>query len=79
MATEIVVNDLLKRRAQQDAEWGGAQHDDTHDEEDWQRLISKQVQDAAGENHLADWRDRMVDIGALAIAAIEWADRKEPK
>jgi hypothetical protein len=79
MATEIAVNDLLKRRAQQDARWGGAHHDDTHDEQDWQRFIGKQIQDAAVENHLADWRDRMVDIGALAIAAIEWADRKEPK
>lgn len=72
-----VLGDLLTRRREQDARWGGAQHDDDHDELDWQCFIEKQVRDAERANTSADWRDRMVDIGALAIAAIEWADRKD--
>jgi hypothetical protein len=52
------------------------EHDDSHDELDWQIYIQKQVEDAEAADNSDQWRNRMVDIGALAIAAIEWADRK---
>lgn len=73
---EIIV-ELLKRRTAQDKRWGGAKHDDTHDELDWQEFVRKQVDDAENADTSEQWRDRMLDIGALALAAIEWADRKD--
>lgn len=70
------IQDTNKRRVEQDGRWGGLDHDDHHDELDWQSFIEKQVKDAANADSSDQWRDRMVDIGALALAAIEWADRR---
>ena len=71
-----IVVELLERRKEQDAQWGGAEHDDTHSASDWRDYIEKQLNDADNAIAFAAWRDRMVDVGALAMAAIEWADRK---
>lgn len=72
-----LLGEILTRRREQDARWGGTQHDAQHDELDWQCFIEKQVRDAEKADTSGIWRDRMVDIAALAIAAIEWADRKD--
>jgi len=71
-----IIGELLNRRDEQDARWGGVEHDDLHDEMDWELYIQKQLHDAARSDNSDAWRDRMVDVGALAIAALEWADRK---
>ena len=72
-----IIKEVVKRREQQDERWGGADHDDTHDELDWQCYIEKQLKQAANADDSFIWRDRMIDIAALAIAAIESADRKD--
>lgn len=72
-----VIGDVLTRRDQQDARWGGPEHDDEHDEFDWQEFIRKQVNQAADADNSNIWRDRMLDIAALAVAALQWADRKD--
>jgi hypothetical protein len=73
----LVVRQVLSRRAEQDFRWGGAEHDDEHDEFDWQEFITKQVTEAAAADDSVIWRERMLDIAALAVAALEWADRRD--
>jgi hypothetical protein len=65
-----------RERANQDAQWGGPAHDDTHRLADWLKFIRKQVDAAdldASKGFVA--RPRLVKVAALAIAAIEAADR----
>lgn len=68
----LAFRDVSAERNRQDEQWGGAQHDDRHNAADWVNCISKQL-------HLlcnnAERRARLVKIAALAIAAIESADR----
>lgn len=69
---------VLEERARQDEEWGGADHDDEHDAEDWYGFIEKQI--ALG-RHLdtatspGKHRSAMVKIAALAVAALQSMNR----
>jgi len=70
------LDDILKERDRQDAQWGGPTGDDGNTEADWMSYIHKQHQQwAYGQN----FRERAVKIAALALAAIESMDRKEKK
>lgn len=68
------VSDVVKERKRQDIKWGGPTHDDEHGPEDWERFIMKRIP-LESESDEA-FRVRMVQIAALAIAAIESFDRK---
>lgn len=70
--TIIIIND---EREAQDRQWGGPVHDDTHDPDHFFRCIEHQIDRVRTEN--AHSRMRMVNIAALAVAAIESMDRKE--
>lgn len=67
------------RRNEQDARWGGPEHDDKHNECDWIAFIRQQLdkyEDATFLNTSPNtngtvFEDRMIDVAALAIAAIE--------
>lgn len=79
--SHMVIRDVLDRRAAQDKQWGGAEHDDEHDILDWLSFIGKQgrkIMETYGlqEVHERYARDRFIDIAALAIAAAESLDRK---
>jgi hypothetical protein len=71
-------------RAAQDAQWGGAAHDDEHDAGDFLEFIAIQAGKAVHdydkaktcEEENAAFRARFVKIAALAWAAIESIDRK---
>jgi hypothetical protein len=68
----------LERRAQ-DAQWGGAQHDEEHDAADWSRFMQQQAGKGFAEAHRQlgpKWRARFVKIAALAVAAVESIDRQ---
>lgn len=70
----IVVADVLYERKLQDKEWGGAEHDDKHDLDDWYRYIQKhaiRIFKNGDEARLA-----MIRVAALAIAAAESFDRR---
>ncbi|EPY00922.1 hypothetical protein [Magnetospirillum fulvum] len=73
-----ILSEIIAERAHQDARWGGPAHDDTHDDLAWSWIIrhhlSKQRRptDAATDNY----RQILVEIGALAVAAIESYDRR---
>lgn len=70
----MAFRDVSAERNRQDEQWGGAAHDDTHGAVEWIDCISKQLHRLSNK---AERRDRLVKIAALAIAAIESADRIE--
>jgi hypothetical protein len=79
MYTETLMS-ILEERAQQDAQWGGEEHDDKHWPRDWMAFIRKQLDKANAEIYLPafepdEYRRRLVKIAALAAAAINAHDR----
>lgn len=78
--TAICGLEIEARRAQQDAKHGGPAHDDTHTTHDWCRFIHEFTNRAEyGPNHrtndfpvwdAAAFEDCMIDVAALAVAAI---------
>lgn len=67
--------DIAAERIAQDAEHGGPDHDDTHTLVEWQGFISERL--PALEGGHSEVREALVEIAALAVAAIESIDRKE--
>lgn len=82
--TEGIVLDIFAERDRQDAQWGGPDHDDSHQAREWLGYVEHQL-DAARNEALDDdyvnlvdpehYRQRLVKIAALAVAAIESLDR----
>jgi hypothetical protein len=88
IAQAEVLNDVCGERTGQDAQWGGAAHDDEHMLIDFVELIAKHnalaAEGLAGTmigqpGATADARRRWVQVAALAVAAIESLDRKTGK
>ncbi len=88
--TERVLQEIRFERSYQDAKWGGPKHDDTHNSFDWITYITKYLGKAVqfedvwkkGKEPMFRpghdiFRNMMVKIAALAVAAIEWHDRGE--
>jgi hypothetical protein len=69
-----VMQEIEQERAQQDRQWGGADHDDTHGPMDWFTFIAHQLQRAVMGR--ARPREVLIKITALAIAGLESAKRK---
>lgn len=68
--------DIELERNAQDDQWGGPDHDDDRGHEDWITYIVKQLgKPLIGPWNWLKYRDGMVKVGALALAAIEWTDR----
>ena len=70
--------DVLIERDRQDQKWGGETHDDHHGPEDWHRYIVRYAGWAAqmaDMGSLYKYRRRMVQVSALALAAVESVDR----
>lgn len=62
----------------QDAKWGGPGHDDAHSNFDWIVYLTKHVGKAVSwPFDKSRFRTQMVRVAALAVAAIEWADRRK--
>lgn len=74
-----VLRDIETERQAQDAKWGGPDHDDEHDTEDWCMYIRKFVKRAEYDADELGSRGRqhLIRIAALAVAAIESIDRTE--
>lgn len=75
-----IYEEIKQRRQYQDAKWGGPAHDDAHTPSDWWSLITAYNRMAFGRgiNGLPSAaRDKLLDVAALAVAAIEAIDRKE--
>lgn len=83
-----VFREVAAERDRQDSKWGGPDHDDEHEPEDWLIFIEQRAA-RAGEmigcpeeeqpeiRSDAEYRRQLVQIAALAIAAVESLDRKK--
>ena len=84
--TNTVLAEIERERAAQDQQWGGTEHDDSHRPELWDGLIWKFLRRAAEADRRGQWfgspewhaerRRRLVQVAALAVAAIESMDRQ---
>ena len=77
---EKIIEEILAEREYQDHKWGGPDHDDDHLGHDWMSYITKHL----GKAMSCPWdgkkfRDQMVKVASLAVAAAEWYDRNEKK
>lgn len=76
-----LIADVLAERAQQDQQWGGPTHDDTHGPWEWFNFIYDQRDKFFSRTVLGkvdiptEARERLVKIAALAVAGIESIDR----
>jgi hypothetical protein len=80
----MIFHEIQAERIYQDEKWGGPKHDDQHGPNDWITFISCWAGKAFNccKEHpinLRMFRSNMVKVAALAVAAIEWVDRKEEK
>jgi hypothetical protein len=72
-----VLAEVASERVRQDAQWGGAAHDDHHSSfewEDFRRKFERQV--FFSRNDPIAQREALLKIAALAVAQIESLDRK---
>lgn len=77
-------DEVHKKREEQDKQHGGPSHDDNHEPWDWGAIILRHaglgMQETVGGTVSLDdilrLRRKMVDVAAIAIAAIESIDRK---
>lgn len=71
---DLMIEDIREERRKQHIQWGGPNHDDTHNLSDWVEFIDKQCRLSLSNPGL--FRERMIKVDAIAIAAIESSDRK---
>lgn len=73
----LILADVAEERARQITVWGGSEHDDQHDAGAFEGLIGARLQKAYYSRTRMDghYRRRLVQIAALAVAAIERWDR----
>lgn len=77
-----VLAEVLGERRAQVEQWGGAEHDDVNELEDWLRTLRHQFDratQAVGMDAPSEYRGRLTKIAAVAIAAIESLDRKRAR
>jgi len=78
-ASDQIYVEVAMERAAQDRQWGGPEHDDAHRERDWEDILHKhayRLVDCLGEAS-PDYRQRLIKIAALAVAAIQAHDRQK--
>ena len=77
--SDAIFAEILQRRREQDAQWGGPRHDDRHTREEWCGYLQKFLDRAEIRSDRADaasYEDKLLDIAALAVAAIQSSRRK---
>jgi hypothetical protein len=72
---EAVLNEIRAERQYQDSIWGGPEHDDTNTERNWADYIVEYLSGLSPRTQHKGFRERMVKVAALAVAAIESHDR----
>lgn len=77
MTNAAIFKELVLEREKQDRMWGGQEHDALNTPNDWISVITKHVGRAVHWPWTPErFRQQMVVVGALAVAAIEWCDRE---
>lgn len=69
-----VYAEISAERSRQDLEHGGPEHDDGHTQDEWAWMIGDHTQRSL-HNHGRNFRQQMVRVAALALAAVESQDR----
>lgn len=91
MANEIerVLADVRDERARQTEIWGGPTYDDQHGPGDWLDYLAEHTAKAEAQLELdggywylnsraaAEYRRRLIEVAALAVAAVESFDRAD--
>lgn len=72
-----IYDEVNAERAKQDEQWGGSKHDDAHELLDWVAYMEHQLYRATTAETDAEWRERLIKVAALAVAAVESLDRWE--
>ena len=70
--------DVETERARQDAYWGGPVHDDNHSATEWCLILNARLgkaSEAAIDRDFPEARRRLIQIAAVAVAAVESLDR----
>ena len=80
MSKQVIYKDISDERARQDTKWGGRKHDDKHSKHEWLGYIREHTYKAEkegiyGKGDGEAYRKRLVEVAALAVAAIESYDR----
>lgn len=75
-----IFSEVVQERIDQDEKWGGPGHDDQHNLYDWREFIAYRLNrmktyDSSPEG-IADSRRRLVQVAALAVAALQSLDRQ---
>ena len=71
-----IVAEIHAERDRQDAKWGGPEHDDSHSLFEWWGFMRERMVGRAYSGGRAAERRDLIQIAALALAAIESIDRK---
>ncbi len=78
-----IYTEVERERLAQDKEHGGPDHDDQHTTHDWIAFIAvfvgTAVKGSRWEFSNRRFRASMLKIAALAVAAVEWCDRRLAK
>jgi len=75
-----IFDEIENERNKQDAQWGGPEHDDTHSTFEFRLQIDRQAGFIQhNPQSVADDRQRLIKIAALAFAAVQSIDRKNPQ
>jgi hypothetical protein len=61
------------------ARWGGSERDDERHPSEWLDYIARQLTMASHAASYDDYRDRLVKVAALAVAAFESSERREAR
>lgn len=87
-AQAMIIHQIVEERRRQDAQWGGPEHDDHHSRREWLGFIDEHVTRARkalgrasrvnmSQRDADEYRKQLVEIAALAIAAVAAHDRSE--
>lgn len=79
MTTRTILAELAAERTRQDAQWGGATRDDALPLPAFVQLIEDYAGWArvkAREGSMVEARQRLIQVAALAVAAVESLDRR---
>lgn len=81
MTRREIFADIKAERSRQDEKWGGREHDRQHWPGDWCAFIFEHTAKAfaaahrgPGDGDRSDYKARLIEVAALAVAAIESLD-----
>lgn len=73
----LVLEEVRMERVRQEKQWGGPKHDDTHTIQEFACWIRSRVDEVGNMSYPDTARRRLIQIAALAVAAVESMDRKQ--